>query len=1027
MRVDPDKPHILIYSLLEHTQLGYLIEPFVVQLNEQNHLTFTHQRIFTKTHDLFKDVITDEDLEIIKILDEFDNEHITRQFYREKKKIRPSEFFQKHCTPELIQNHIKPFIERRMQEVLPMLKKRQFYLQGIGSNPAAYRLRIASEPSSVLFHFRRNEIDTRYFATIKNAGQKIDFMQNSASVICNEPAWLLLNRTLYFFEDGIDGKKLTPFINKKFILVTKSAEEKFYSTFVTKVIEKYDVYAEGFSIDTISNSFISELQLQQKLDGTYHFVLYFKYKIDSVHYLSTRDVLVRLNYKNGEMHFERLKRFAKLEKKILAILTENGLNENFDNGFESNSSSLSDLISWVASHEDILKENNIKVVQTQEKKFVFSRTELQINVSKVNDWFDVQAMVKFGNFEIPFIRLKNHILRNIREYSLPDGTVAIIPEEWFSKYATMFQLSEQDDDEIKIKAYNYGLIEDLQTGNDSRIINPLLIDKEKIIPSVPLPEHLMATLRPYQKHGFDWFYFLQQYNIGGILADDMGLGKTLQTLALLQKEKEDMQHTNELNKVDDLTKQTEAIPEIISPEEKSKPDVFHQTVVQLDIFGLSDLPENSGKTVTEQIEHDLQAPKEKKEPRRTSLVIVPSSLVYNWYSEAKKFTPKLRFYIHSGNQRIKSSQIFALYDVVITTYGVLRKDINIFKPIYFHYIILDEGQAIKNASSLVAQSVYELQSKYRLVLTGTPIENTLRDLWSQLHFLNPKLLGTQNYFNQHYTIPIEKNNITQKLDELKVITRPFLLRRTKELVAPDLPDKTEFIVNCDMTDEQHEMYERVKSEYRNEIIKTIAEEGFSRSKLQVLTGLMKLRQIANHPLLHEKDYRFESGKFNDIVEKAQSVIDENHKLLLFSQFTSYLALFRKHFDDLKIPYAYLDGTLTPEQRRDEVDKFQNNSNIKVFLISLKAGGIGLNLTAADYVFLADPWWNPAVEEQAISRAHRIGQDKKVFIYKFISRNTLEEKIVGLQQRKTQLAKEITDNDENFFKFLDEQEVKGLFE
>jgi SNF2 family DNA or RNA helicase len=1026
VRVDPEKPYTLIYSLLEHSQLGYLIEPFIVQLNEQDHLTFTNQRIFTKTLELFKEVITDEDLEIIKILDEFDNEYITRRFYKDKKKIRPSEFFQKHCTPELIQNHIKPFIERRMQKVLPMLTHRQFYLQGIGSNPAAYKLTIATEPSSVLFHFRKNEYDTRYFATIKNAGQKIDFMQNSASIICNEPAWLLLNRTLFFFEEGIDGKKLTPFINKKFILVPKSAEEKFYSTFVTKVIEKYDVYAEGFAIDTVSNNFVSELQLQQKLDGNYHFVLYFNYSIDSVHYLSARDVLVRLVHKEEEIHFERLKRFFKLEQKIVSILKENSLDENLENGFECKSTDLSDLIAWVTEHHDVLAANHIAVKQTQEKKFVFAKTRLEINVSKNNDWFDVQAMVKFGDYEIPFIRLRNHILKSIKEFILPDGTVAVIPEEWFARYATLFRLSEQHDDEIKIKAYNYSLIDELQNDSMDVIKHPLVLSPDKIIPPVPLPKHLNATLRPYQKHGFDWFYFLQQYNIGGILADDMGLGKTLQTLTLLQKEKEDMQASNEINKDDELTKQEEADDTII-PEDKAMEEVLRQTVVQLDIFGLSDLPENSGKTVTEKIEDEISIPKNKKAFRRTSLIIVPSSLVYNWYSEAKKFTPKLRLYIHSGIQRVKSEKIFSLYDVVITTYGVLRKDIDLFKRVNFHYIILDEGQAIKNASSLVAQSVYELHSRHKLVLTGTPIENTLRDLWSQLHFLNPKLLGTLNHFNQHYTIPIEKNNITQKLDELKVITRPFLLRRTKELVAPDLPDKADFIVYCDMTDEQREMYERVKSEYRNEIIKTIAEDGFSKSKLQVLTGLMKLRQIANHPLLHDAIYKNESGKFNDIVEKAESVISEDHKLLLFSQFTSYLGLFKKHFDKQKIPYAYLDGTLTPEQRRDEVDKFQNESNIKVFLISLKAGGIGLNLTAADYVFLADPWWNPAIEEQAISRAHRIGQEKKVFIYKFISRNTLEEKIVGLQQRKSQLAKEITDSDENFFKFLDEKEVKGLFE
>ncbi len=1023
MRVDPEKPHKLIYSLLEHAQLGYVIEPFVVQLNEQNHLTFTHQRIFTKTCELFADVIDKKDLEILKILDEFDNEYITRRFYKEKKKIRPTEFFQKHCTNELIQNHIKPFIERRLEKVLPMLVNKPLYLQGLGNNPAAYPIKISSEPSTVLFHFRKNNEDTRYFATIRHAGEKIDFMQNNAVIICNEPAWMLLNRTLYHFTKDFDGKKLSPFINKKFILVPKSAEEKFYSSFVTKVIEKFDVYPEGFQIETVSNQFRSSLHMQQKLDGSYHLTLFFDYVLDTVHYLSSRDVMVKLDYSPENVHFRRLRRNHRKELQIVKLLIELGLHENHENGFELPVNDLYALIQWVAAHTDVLKEHGIRIEQNeQNKKFVIAPSEVSMDISQVNDWFDVHATVTFGAFQIPFIRLKNHILKNINEFALPDGSTAIIPPEWFTRFAAMFALNEGNEEEIKIRAYHYGVIEQMQADEKSGIHNPFALKEDKIIEPVALPDHLNATLRPYQRQGFYWFYFLQKHRIGGILADDMGLGKTLQTLTLLQKEKELFPAYMPEDETPDEAEIASPVP---AQQENNTASGARTNPVQLDLFATT-----AHTPAVQPIKETTTLTGKKpgnKTLRRTSLIIVPSSLVYNWYSEAKKFTPGLRLFIHSGNQRVKSLQLFAQYDVVVTTYGVLRKDIGLFKEAFFHYIILDEGQAIKNASSLVAQSVYQLQSRFKLVLTGTPVENTLRDLWSQLHFLNPDFLGTQQSFQHQYAIPIEKNQHYVKLEELKAITRPFLLRRTKELVAPDLPDKTEFTVSCDMTEEQREFYEKIKSQYRNEIIKSITEDGFAKSKLQVLTGLMKLRQVANHPGLHDATFRGESGKFNDIVSKVESVISENHKVLLFSQFTSYLALFRKAFDEMGISYAYLDGSLTSEQRSHEVNRFQKEEGIRVFLISLKAGGVGLNLTAADYVFLADPWWNPAVEEQAMSRAHRIGQDKKVFVYKFISRDTLEEKIIGLQQRKSFLAKEITGGEEDVFRFMDEEEVKALFE
>ncbi|HNC32244.1 MAG TPA: SNF2-related protein, partial [Cyclobacteriaceae bacterium] len=647
----------------------------------------------------------------------------------------------------------------------------------------------------------------------------------------------------------------------------------FYSSFVTKVVEKFDVYPEGFQIETVSNQFRSSLHMQQKLDGNYHLALFFNYELDTVHYLSSREVMVKLDYSPKAVHFRRLRRNNRKEHQIVKFLLGLGLHENHENGFELPSSDLYALVQWVATHSDDLKEHNIRIEQSeQSKKFVFAPSEVKMDISQVNDWFDVHATVTFGAFEIPFIRLKNHILKNINEFALPDGSTAIIPPEWFTRFAAMFSLNEGNEEEIKIRAYHYGVIEQMQSDEKSGIRNPFTLKQDKIIEPVALPVQLNATLRPYQRQGFYWFYFLQKHKIGGILADDMGLGKTLQTLTLLQKEKELFPaHMPET----DITEEAEAAAPVHTQQETTPPAETPVIPIQLDLFAAT-TPPAAIQPLKESKPEAVKKPGNKT-LRRTSLIVVPSSLVYNWYSEAKKFTPGLRLFIHSGNQRVKSLQLFAQYDVVVTTYGVLRKDINLFKEAYFHYIILDEGQAIKNSSSLVAQSVYQLQSRYKLVLTGTPVENTLRDLWSQLHFLNPDFLGSQQSFQHQYAIPIEKNQHYVKLEELKAITRPFLLRRTKELVAPDLPDKTEFTVACDMTDEQREFYEKTKSQYRNEIIKTITEEGFAKSKLQVLTGLMKLRQIANHPSLHDSEYRGESGKFNDIVSKVESVISEQHK------------------------------------------------------------------------------------------------------------------------------------------------------
>jgi SNF2 family DNA or RNA helicase len=299
------------------------------------------------------------------------------------------------------------------------------------------------------------------------------------------------------------------------------------------------------------------------------------------------------------------------------------------------------------------------------------------------------------------------------------------------------------------------------------------------------------------------------------------------------------------------------------------------------------------------------------------------------------------------------------------------------------------------------------------------------DLWSQMNFVNPGILGNQVYFKKEFQQPIERHNLACKIDKLQAVIKPFILRRHKSQVARDLPEKFETIQYATMTECQEKEYEEAKSSFRNEILDQIERSGVARSQMMLLQGLTLLRQLANHPRMVDPKSESRSGKLEDVVHMLTTTISENHKVLVFSQFVKHLSLLREELNQQGIDYAYLDGST--KNRQEEVERFQHNQSLKVFLISLKAGGLGLNLTAADYVFLLDPWWNPAVEAQAIDRAHRIGQTNTVFIYKFITRNTVEEKILALQKNKLEMANQLIKTEESFIKSLTREDIEQLLE
>lgn len=413
-------------------------------------------------------------------------------------------------------------------------------------------------------------------------------------------------------------------------------------------------------------------------------------------------------------------------------------------------------------------------------------------------------------------------------------------------------------------------------------------------------------------------------------------------------------------------------------------------------------------------------------PEETHLVVCPTSLLYNWEGELKKFVPGLDWHIHYGADRALDEETFRRAHVIITSYGMVRNDIEHFSRWKFGYVILDESQAIKNPASQVRKAIQQLQARNRLALSGTPVQNNTFDLYAQMDFLNPGMLGSSDFFRSEFATPVDKNGDKEAAARLRKLVYPFILRRTKDQVARDLPDRTEMILWCEMGDEQRKIYNSFKEHYRESLLDRIAEEGMGKSSIYILEGLTKLRQICDSPaMLKDGSYPNVSAKLEELVRE----IEENtghHKALVFSQFTSMLQLIRAALEEKGVPYLYLDGSVPAEARRESVRKFQESEDTRVFLISLKAGGVGLTLTAADYVYLVDPWWNPAAEQQAIDRSHRIGQEKKVFAYRMICKDSVEEKILQLQERKRALAADLVSDEGGFVKQLTSEDVVYLF-
>jgi SNF2 family DNA or RNA helicase len=620
---------------------------------------------------------------------------------------------------------------------------------------------------------------------------------------------------------------------------------------------------------------------------------------------------------------------------------------------------------WFFQFFDKMKEADVDVFGYENlKNFRINKSKpnTSVHISSNLDWFDTEIEVNFDGLGVDVSDIQKALSLKQNYVALGDGSIGILPEEWLKKFALLFKMADTQGKKLRVSKFNFSVIDEMMDLISDQDIIKELDEKKKLLLNENPESHSDIAI-PEEINAV-----LRPYQVAGF-----------QWLAYLEKVK--------------------------------------WGGLLADDMGL-------GKTV--QTLTFLQYYKSKNQGIH-ALVICPTSLLYNWENEIRKFAPQLSYLIHHGSSRTLKYTELSGYDIIISTYGTLRSDAELFAKNEVDYIVLDESQTIKNPNSKVAKAAQFIPARNRIALSGTPMQNNTFDLYSQMNFLNPGMLGNKEFFKEQFAKPVDKFQDQETKDHLRKLVYPFMLRRTKEQVADDLPDKTDITLYCEMGPQQRAIYEAYKNMYRSRILGSIEQQGIEKSQFAILQGLMKLRQICDSPAILRDEQKFDnhSAKLDELTRELEENTGE-HKVLIFSQFLGMLALIREKLKQHQIPFQYFDGSYTAIQREQAINEFQNNQACRVFLISLKAGGMGLNLTAADYVYIVDPWWNPAVEQQAIDRTHRIGQTKNIFAYRMICKDTVEEKIMLLKEKKNSLVKDIISKDQHMIKQLTRDDVSYLF-
>ena len=934
MKERPTNGQVIIV-FTEHPILGILLIPYIAERLNDGTLQLVEQAFHASPEAM--SIMSEAERQAIDIASYYTEKYLMGLYSREK---TVSRFLHKLSEdPERIKNNIRPFIEKKLLEMLALIRENglPFYQKQAGSkilyahhiyhiNPHDVEIRVTFHVDSKTF---------RYQLQCYYEGQPFSLSElKPVVVLTSSPATLLLGMELYFFPH-IESARILPFTKKRSISVDALQIEKYIDNIVIPIARYHDIETHGLNITEEECACEAVLSFE---DATYNgqaLQLVFRYG-DQTFAPDSANEMKKIIYRktSGEIGF--FPRNITVEEQAVQLLTNAGLQQLNATHFQlSAKAPEKTIVEWINNHREMLQQSFHLTSNVGNALYCLDEIRIEQSCDDEVDWFELHITVVIGNLRIPFSRFRKHILEEKREYLLPDGRMILLPEEWFSKYANLLVMGVQTEIGIRLKHAFIGAVQ-TALGEDGVKKFPA----KQQIHNVAVPRTLKATLRPYQQKGFSWMVHLHKQGFGGCLADDMGLGKTLQTLTLLQY---------------------------------------------------------------------IYKPSAPKQP--ATLIVVPTSLLHNWRREAKRFTglSMMEYNNTVAIDKKRPEKFFGHFHLIFTTYGMMRNNIDILSSYRFEYVVLDESQNIKNSESLTFRSAIQLQSKHRLALTGTPIENSLKDLWAQFHFIQPDLL------------PIRQGNERVRV-QLQQLTAPFILRRSKKEVAPELPELTEETIYCDMTEEQNTCYEQEKNSLRNILLQHPQSTNRLHS-FSVLNGILRLRQLSCHPQLILPDYTGTSGKTAQIIETFDTLQSEGHKVLIFSSFVKHLEVLAEAFRERGWKYALLTGATN--NRPSEIAHFTEQKDVQAFLISLKAGGVGLNLTQADYVFIIDPWWNPAAESQAIARAHRIGQDKQVIAYRFITQNSIEEKILHLQDEKRKLAETFVADSESLPILSNEQWVDLL--
>jgi len=855
---------------------------------------------------------------------------------------------------------IKGIFEKRLHKLLNTIRDHQLYL--------CYDLKRKIKAADILVYFSdipmlprlrfvKTQTGIQYHLTILLEGKELIPSEESMIALIANPATILYRQHIFQLQ-SITATKLQPFLKNRSVFVPEKLTKTYFEQFVTDVMGKADIEAEGFEI--VRYGTITDASIQFIHDFIHErWVCEIQFQYGSVTFTnwegSRRKTRLHID-DAGNVHVYEFTRNMKAENLYLDLMEKELFTLNSGQRYTFGAGALDAIIRIGQCYPNLSKHFRIQFPDIEGKKIHQHVLQVHTDFTLENDWFDLKGTVRIGEYSFPISVFFEYIRQNNPFFRLPDGTYTIIPEEWMAKLTPLITYAVVQQPYWRLSKKHYTLLSDI---TENEIVTPHQTLSD-IPQDYPAPEGLQATMRPYQLDGYRWLIEHRNKGLGACLADDMGLGKTLQTIAVMLDTKQNM----------------------------AEEEVEITAGAQLELF--SDYYKRQRKALR-------------------ALVIVPASLVYNWYREIRTFAPTLQVVKYLGTDRKNVKSTVHTFDVIITTYQTAMIDYNLLNRHEYTYIVLDESQQIRNKDTKIFKTVIQLNGRHKISLSGTPIENSLADLWSQMEFINADLLGNYPFYKKRYQTPIEKNRDAKALEELKQIVSPFILRRTKEQVAHDLPPLMEQFHYSEMTAEQASLFEREKSAARNYLLGLKRNDG--QFRFHVFSSLMKLRQIANHPVMVYDDYDGLSGKFEDVTAHIKTLAASGHKTLIFSSFVAHLTLVANWLKSQDIQYVMLTGDMELSKRNEAVTAFQEKDELRVFLLSIKAGGTGLNLTAADYVMILDPWWNPFAEKQAMARAHRIGQTKNVIVTRYISKDTIEEKIMALQQRKKQLAEDVVASDD----------------